>query len=409
MDALFIVDKWCHGVQANGISAWESNLVNSYRTVYQEKRVQEFNFDVHRSFDDRKTSINKTLLRLIEQCMPRFVFLVIYEKPSQSDKIISLNALKRIRELGIPIITIFGDLEHQLQCEILRLVKPFCDLIYFTALTSPGERLKLSKLRYTWVPKDPAIFYSDELSKNRDIGVLYLGTPKPDRVSRIKYLSNNGIKVFSTGGERAVNLPVTEYASLLRRSQISLSFSRADGNHVTNARAFEVISCGAMLLEEEGMETAKLFRPYLDYIPFFGRRDLLDKCKYYLKNDLERQTIAVSAANRMLTYFSAKRFWDEIEDFINNIDRNRCIELQKNADIACIDRYWSLGLSQRSIPAFNMKYYKDFPIRIRFKYKVLDLVGKNIFLNWFHKKWFNMCQLPRRVVFKMYLMFYKKK
>jgi len=404
-DVLFILDKWCHGSSKNGISAWESNFVNSYRSVFPEKKIHEFNFDLYNAENDTDVTANEALQELINEVKPRYIFLVIYEMPQQNNKIISVDLLVYIKSINIPIVTIFGDLEHKLQCDILTFIEPFCTLIYYTALTAPGVRIGNDKLRYAWVPKDPHFFNTGEEDRPRALNVSYLGTPKRDRMSMVRYLNRKHLPVFSTGGERRANIGVSEYTDILRNSKISLSFSRADGNHVTNARTFEIISCGALLLEQEGMETPKLFRPYVDYVPFFTKKDLLQKCDFYLSHEQERRDIVASASKRYDDYFSAYRFWSETESFINQgSDQGFGLEVSKASD-TLVEEYWALPLVGRHLPKYHADNYRDFPAFTKLRYKLWAIVGASEFLSRLDKIWYKLTQLPFRIVYKIYLTF----
>src|SRR5205085_623837 len=106
------------------------------------------------------------------------------------------------------------------------------------------------KYMYMWDPTNPKI-YNDQ-KKERDIEISYIGSFKPHRLRKINYLKQNNIKVLCRGGENNEHLSPEEYADMYQRSKITLSFSRALYSHVINARPFEAMACGAMILEQEG-------------------------------------------------------------------------------------------------------------------------------------------------------------
>jgi spore maturation protein CgeB len=269
MRVFFILDKWCHGNKKFGESAWETNFITSFISLGIENEHHAFHFDKFHD-DHPSDNANKALIEAIKLFSPDFIFLVIYERPGYTDKIINIESLEYIKSvIKIPIALIFGDLEHQEQVDILLIIEKFAALILYTAIAAPGKRINCDKLRYTWVPKDQKYFFKNEYSKKYDL--TYFGSPKPERIILVNYLKKNNLDVFSAGGERQDNLPIMDYADSIRSSKICLSFSRAGSCHVINARVFEVISCGSMLLEQAGSETPKLFKPYVDYIPFFSK------------------------------------------------------------------------------------------------------------------------------------------
>ncbi len=407
MNVLFVLDKWCHGLKRNGISAWESNFVSSYKELYPTIKVTEFNFDFQRFANGPSVNLNDKLINLIHSIRPNFIFLVIYELPNDSDTIISVDSLRRIKNLGVPIVTIFGDLEHKAQCRIVKFIEPYCDLIYYTALVAPGNRLKIPRLHYVWVPKDPRYFHSNHTGYKRSIDISYLGTPKGDRVKVINYLRQCGVNIYSNGGERTGNIGLDEYTNILRDSKISLSFSRADGNHVTNARTFEVIACGAMLLEQEGLETPRLFKPFVDYVPFYNKADLLDKVRYYTLHNVERDQIVRSATQRYNRFYTAQRFWNEINE------KYGCIQLPLKFHSVTdksspLDEFWSLEHSNRKVPKFDRTIYDGVSPVLILKYSFLNRIAEVEALNRLHKFLLWCVQLPNRIIVKIYLKFIKK-
>lgn len=391
MKVFLVLDKWCHGNKRFGISAWESNFLNSFIGLGNGYDKKVFHFDEFRD-ENPKDRANKELINQIQLYEPDIVFLVLYEMPSNNDKIIDIQSLEIIKnKLEIPIVTIFGDLEHNSQVRILKRIDQYLTLALFTALTAPGVRLNNSKLKYTWVPKDERVFYGDK-SITKDIEISYYGSPKPERMKLVSYLLDREINMITGGGERQENIPVKEYANLLRRSKISLGFSRAANCHVTNARAFEVIACNSLLLEQEGMETPKLLKPYEDYIPYISNKDCVDKAKYYLKNESERIEISNNGYNKFRNLYSSKRFWEDIFYFINNNEKPK-IKSYLN-----YNEYWSNNIIDRQIPEFLVREYSNFPKKIVLKYKILTIIMENRILYNFFGFYSYIINIPIRLI-----------
>ncbi len=126
------------------------------------------------------------------------------------------------------------------------------------------------------------------------------------------HLLNNGIKLVHGGSEGGDHFTTEEYADRYKRAKMALSFSVARGMNVVNARPFEVMTCGSMLLEQESLELAKLYTPYVDYVPWTDEHDLLKKVNYYLEHDDERKKIADSGCKKTQELYSAHAFWNKI-------------------------------------------------------------------------------------------------
>lgn len=303
---LFVLDKWCAGNPDFGISEWESNLWGSLESsglaTCQTFHCDEYYYLYQQAGDD-------ALLRKCLNDKPDLVCLVIYRIPGSDFNVLTLRTLEIIRhQLNIPTIAIWGDIYFPEDVEISKMVLPFVDFNVCTASSAAVSRIaQPRKYTYFWVPKDSRYFYNPGIE--REIPISYVGSPKLDRLAAIKYLRKNGIDTYQSGGERQEHISTKQYAQIFMRSKIALSVSRSGHQHVTNARAFEATLCGAMLLEEEGFETAKLFTPFVDYVLYSSHRDLVEKAKHYLTHDVERQQIANRGCKKAQEHYSANRFW----------------------------------------------------------------------------------------------------
>ncbi len=303
---LFILDKWCASNPDHGISEWESNIWGSLESTGLAI-CEKFHFDEYYSLYHEAGDA-----ALVQKCLdykPDIVCLVIYRFPDSNPNVLTIHTLDIIRhKLKIPMIAIWGDLEIPEQIEISKMILPFVDFNVCTASSAAVSRIAQPlKYLYSWVPKDAIYFYNPGIE--RDISLCYVGSPKSGRLAAINCLRRNGINAYQGGGERQQHFSTKQYAQIFMRSKIALSFSRAWYSHVTNARAFEVTLCGAMLLEQESFETAKLFTPFIDYVPFYSRKDLVEKAKYYLAHDDERRAIADNGCRRSHEKYSATNFW----------------------------------------------------------------------------------------------------
>ena len=303
---LFVLDKWCASNPDFGISEWESNLWGSLESsglaTCQTFHFDEYYYLYQQAGDD-------ALVRKCIDCKPDLVCLVIYRFPGFDFNVPTLQTLEIIRhQLNIPMIAIWGDLQDPQQVEISKMVLPFVDFNVCTASSTAVLRIaQPRKYTYFWVPKDARYFYNPGIE--RDIPMSYVGSSRPERLTAIDFLHKSGIDTYQTGGEREQNISTEQYAQILMRSKITLSFARSGYSHVTNARVFEATMCGAMLLEQESFETAKLFIPFVDYVPYLSYKDLAEKAKYYLEHDYERQEIANRGCKKAQEHYSANRFW----------------------------------------------------------------------------------------------------
>ena len=306
---LLICNKWCEGKKLFGLSEWELGVQNSLDATgladFQIIHLDEY-------CDSTQQKGDGEVLRKIPEYGPDIVYLIMFQMPGSSVNILDWSTLATIKnDFKIPIVALWGDLALPEQVKISKALLPYVSLNVATELTAALARInRPDKYLYMWVPRDPRVFNNP--GKTRDIEMGYVGSPKKDRLKRILYLVKNRIKVVYGGGERQEHLTTEQYVDRYQRSKIALSFSRASVNHVINARPFEVMLCGAMLLEQESFETMKLYVPYVDYVPYTSKRDMLRKAKYYLSHDAEREKIAQSGERKTEELYSAKRFWQVV-------------------------------------------------------------------------------------------------
>lgn len=231
-----------------------------------------------------------------------------------------------------------------------------------------------------WVPKDPTYFNNQ--GNDRDIAISYSGSPKKNRLLRIRYLEKNGISVLSGGGERQEHRATAEYANIYKRSKIALSFSRANLSHVVNARPFEAMLCGAMLLEQENFELPKMYVPFVDYVPYVNNKDLLRKTRYYLVHEDERKKIAKNGTEKTRTLYSAERFWDLVIEKAIHPSSNVSFPVFKLSSSSLTRVPWYRSFILRVLDSISCSatlfsiykrlmpsYYKEILVRLAFKIK----------------------------------------
>ena len=65
-------------------------------------------------------------------------------------------------------------------------------------------------------------------------------------------------------------------------------------------------------MESENDMTPQYFTPMVDYVTFDSKEDLLDKVRYYLEHDEEREQIAYSGYKKAIKNYSGEAFWDKV-------------------------------------------------------------------------------------------------
>jgi glycosyltransferase involved in cell wall biosynthesis len=307
---MFIGDYYCAANPKMGKSEWEGNISASIDSSGLAD-VLTFHFDKY--FYHYNRTGDEALVQEVMRRKPDYIIMVYhlaghhpvygnYSVPSFQ----TLYALK-----NLPIVFIWGDLEDDQQRHLAKSLEPFAWKMIGTASKEVVEALGYT---YMHVPKDSRIFNDPKLK--RDIDVIFTGSVhqqyRPERYRVLKHIIDSGIKIEVGGSEGGDHYSTEDYARGYQRAKMAISFSKAGGMNVVNARVFEILSCGALLLEQKSNELAKLYTPGVDYVEWTDEVDLENKIRYYLEHEEERLLIANNGRIKTETLYSAKTFWSEI-------------------------------------------------------------------------------------------------
>lgn len=83
-------------------------------------------------------------------------------------------------------------------------------------------------------------------------------------------------------------------------------------------RAFDIMGCGGFLLTNYQEDFQEFFEPDKDFVYFDSKEDLVDKAKFYLKNDSLREAIALSGYEKVKSMHTYKCRLDNILNIINS-------------------------------------------------------------------------------------------
>ena len=108
---------------------------------------------------------------------------------------------------------------------------------------------------------------------------------------------------------------------ILRRSKITLnSHVDAAGGVAANMRLYEATGIGTFLLTDNLHGLSNLFRPGVHVGAYDSPADCVAKIKYYLANDRERETIALTGQQRTLHHHTYRL---RMEELLNWVDKYR--------------------------------------------------------------------------------------
>ena len=109
-----------------------------------------------------------------------------------------------------------------------------------------------------------------------------------------------------------------ELVGLYNKTKIALNISQWDTASLSglNLRIFDIPACSTFLLTDYSDALAEYFKPGEEIETFKDIAELRDKLSYYLKNDAERERIALNGYKRTL---SLETYKNKMEDLLNKI------------------------------------------------------------------------------------------
>ncbi len=243
------------------------------------------------------------------------------------------------------LVMITGDTEHYY--EVLdRYYAQAMDLVIV------GDFIAVSKLQQINIQSLPYFGYYDAVRyhkiKNllKDIDVSFIG-PLSVQVGREEYvahlLNNNvNIKLFGIESQEGV-VTTDKKIEVFNKTRVNLNFSGvAKKTRLTRkykihrrmkqikGRVFEIAICGGFVLSEYAPGMENVFEIGKEIEIFNNKEELLEKVKYYLKHEEERESIARRGYER------AKRDYDvklAVPKLLSTIDELRKKKIYRSSEI----------------------------------------------------------------------------
>lgn len=294
-------------------SSWERTWLGSIKNFFGDE-VKIFNPDI---FGPNSSSeSDSALISLLNESGASLLLMVFHNGLDWKRSFISDKALRHIRETGVRIVAIWGDLQISAQRSLALSLRDTVDLNLATASESVVARLSHDlPIIYSWVPIIDSPIQSTELC-NCGAQVPYAGSVRRSRLSTVSYLEKRGVDVHVGGGEGGKSLSRHEFLKVLAHP-MTLSFANNRGEKVVNARVFEALGQRSLLLEEWGRETAKWFVPFVEYVPWRRESDLLAQILWLRENPSTINTIA-GAGYEAKKRLSNEKLWTRVIDYLGN-------------------------------------------------------------------------------------------
>jgi len=254
-----------------------------------------------------------------------------------------LTTWRRVKAISptIKLCGIWGDSAWQLSHQAISTLVPVFDFHLTLDVKHPDA--SPDKFLALWgYPYAKDMFYGDPTDA-RFIDVSFVGSVagRPERAKALAELKTRGVEVQHFGGQAEGGLSFEDYATIFKRSRLTLNFSLV----TSKGRAKEALLCGTCLLEPDTSMTNIWIKPNQDYIAYKmnGEEpdydDLAEKIKYYLANESERLAIAVQGHKTVYEYYNNDVWWRTVLEKLGfGIEG---VEAQNLADTLTLDRLFA--------------------------------------------------------------------
>ncbi|MBS3082038.1 glycosyltransferase family 1 protein [Candidatus Pacearchaeota archaeon] len=230
--------------------------------------------------------------------------------------------------------------------------------------------------------------------------VLFVGTPKGDRLRYMRYLLKKKVN-FVLGGAGwddypefkefyLGKIPDEDIVKIINETKISLCFSQNffSSPHVLE-RSLAVNACKAFALTEYVEGYFLKFKEGKDFASFKNEGEMYEKINYYLKNEKEREKIAKLAYEKVTKKFSNQKL---LSDAYKSIEKDKGplhgaistkymhekpIYLEK-ADFKKGANHIKNKIANFKYICFKNKGYKPEPYRDYFQVYTMELINKPV-------------------------------
>ncbi|GAB2182047.1 hypothetical protein DLREEDagrD3_22700 [Denitratisoma sp. agr-D3] len=253
-------------------------------------------------------------LQLFRACQARRPDAIVLSSWWDTPRQPSVHVLGLIRRLfGIRLGVIWWD---TCSSAFWRAARPYRDLFdVHVVLDNPmlhfadQDDVFRDKILKLWPPQDEGLYHPRGV---KDIPVSFMGQVSAYRSYRreaIEHLVAQGVPGKFYTNDRGQQVTHAVYADVMGRSAMSINFSYSVDCHQLKSRVFEILFSEALLLESENEQTAAMFEPMKDYVPFNSKLDLEQKIAYYAAHEEERVRIARQGRKTAMEKYRSSEFW----------------------------------------------------------------------------------------------------
>jgi hypothetical protein len=308
------------GEKGSRVGKYISGEIKSYCECY-------YDIDYIQSYLDKgKKGFEDYILNFIVEKKIDYIIFT----PLSHDTTIDPLFLEKLHKIST-IVMLFGDGEYYFE-KVHRYYAQVSDLVLYFGnyhLKALYELLDIKTIHFK-AHFDTSVYRGLEPCKT-DIDVSFVGTMQANRGLYIEFLEKQGVALEQYGyGSKNGIIPFDKMVNVFQRSKLNLHFTSlaAPGRFIVypsklnqrikqyKGRLVEVPLSGGFLLTEYMPDIEHFFKVGEECDVFYSEKDLLEKIKYYLEHDDERERIARKGQERALRDYDVRK---GVRDFIDSL------------------------------------------------------------------------------------------
>jgi hypothetical protein len=219
------------------------------------------------------------------------------------------------REFGFKFLSIIGDCYDTTYSDCLGYWHRAADLSVIFHRNSRYFRALKDKTRVMVCPTIPIYAEGFSDAHHRDIDIGYCGGDRRQRRTYMAALADAGLKTECKfiNRLRGESYSREEYNDLLGRSKLAFNNGWIrNGESIMTGRIGEVLTSGALLIEEDGSAINDYLVPFVHYVPVANVAQFVCFSQFLAENDEVRSAIARDGQAFWREHYSGDRFWQAV-------------------------------------------------------------------------------------------------
>jgi len=282
---LFVALRYDYGDIKRGLSYEENNFLNTLLNM-------EYDLVAYDLFAARtkygKNVANDILKEICFRFNPDVAFFILFKDE------LDINSLLEIRQiLKIKTINWFCD-DHWRFNTFSQYYAPYFDYVVttFPEAVEKYKQIGCKKIIVSQWGFNQFLYRKLDLEYKYDVS--FVGQPHGDRIKFINSLKKVGINVVTFGfGWPNGRVSTYEMVKIFNQTKINLNLSNASRGRINQVkgRDFEIPGSGGFMITGDSEDLKQYFLPGKEIETYKNLAELVEKIKYYLRRDAEREAI----------------------------------------------------------------------------------------------------------------------